>query len=358
MNIKEEVFFLCGRGNYPLGKEILEKLTELLGQLCDFYHTNFNKFPEGELDNRIPEFAKILGKIVVYFQSITSAELAAETIDTCWACKHQYGASKIIAVISFMYNRRQDPKMEIGPEDEPGKKAKPDEIQRLRMYISKLAWSGVTDLIVVTPHSGAMAEYAKEFGINFYEIDPSSLFVEKIYTFVPEEEIDLVTVYSPDLGSIKRAVKLAKILNCPIIFNIKNRLIYNETSIATIEEEELKKLTNELRQKYNFPEIHYVTSERVEGKIVVMIEDEVASGGTANSTAQLIRKNKAKNILFFATHAVFTWGWRNKLFQDNPFSKIIITNSIHRDYEKKTGGGIVDVSIASPIASTLFKLLK
>ena len=116
-------------------------------------------------------------------------------------------------------------------------------------------------------------------------------------------------------------------------------------------------MTEELCRKYNYAEIFYATSELVANKIIIMVEDEVASGGTANSTGRLLKSNGAKSIFFFATHSVFTWGWKNKFLQENPFTKIIMADSIHRDYENRTGGLIVDVSLASPIASTLFKLL-
>lgn len=353
----EDVNFYSGKGNYQLAIESLEKLTELVGQSCKLSHINFNRFPEGELDNRFASHQKIMGKTNVFFQSITSLDLSMETLDLTWAASHQYGSKRTIGVFSFMWNRRQDSLMEIGSDDEPWKKAKPDEIQRLRQYISLLAYCGIKDMVVATPHSSTMAKYCKEFRVNFHEIDPSPLFVEKVLTFVPDEELHLVNVYSPDLGSVGRAVKMAKLLKCPVLFNLKNRLIYNETCIVSADEKEINKLTEELRKKYDYLEIFYATSELVSNKIIIMIEDEVASGGTANSTGQLLKSKNAKSIFIFVTHSVFTWGWKNKFLQENPFTKIIMTNSIHRDYEKRTGGLIVDVSLASPIASTLFKLL-
>jgi len=352
-----DIFFLCGNGNHPLGSETLKKLGELLGKSCKFNHINFNKFPEGELDNRIPNHANIKGKTVVLFQSMHSSDLMLEALDLTWALHNQYGAARIIGVFPFVWNRRQDPKMEIDPNDLSGKKAKQDEIQRLKMLVDDFAHRGLTDMIVATPHSKSMQEYCKEYGINFYEINTSPLFDEAIKTFVPEEDLDLVKVYTPDLGSMPRAIALAKILNCSVLFNLKNRIIYNETSIKDSNPEELEGILKNLREKYDFPEIYYCATELVKGKIIVMIEDEVASGSTANNTGQLLRKMEAKSIFLLATHAVLTWGWRNKLFYENPFTKIIMTNSIQRDYEKRTGGHIVDISIAPAIATKMFKLL-
>ncbi|MDP1760232.1 MAG: phosphoribosyltransferase family protein [Candidatus Woesebacteria bacterium] len=354
---KEEIMFLSGSGNYRFGFKVLQKLNELSGQnVFSFDHINYNEFPEGELDNRIPSYGKIKNKTIVLFQSMHTQELVTETLDLLWAIKHQYQAKNIICIFPFMWNRRQDPKMEID-KNELERIPKPDEFQRLRMIISMLQHCGMDDLIVATPHSKTMFETCKEFNVIMHEIDPSELFVERIRTFVPESELGLIRSYAPDRGSIIRAVKIAKMLNCPIFFNLKNRMIYNETSIVTTEGINLKEKEEELRVKYSFPEIHYVTSELVKDKIMLIVEDEIASGGTANSTAKLLRKNGAKDIFLLATHPVLTMGWKNKLFNENPFTRIIATDSIPRHYKKRTGGLIVDVSITQQVASSLFQIL-
>ena len=173
-----EIVFLCGNGNHPLSAKVLEGLKEFFGQSCKFDHINFNKFYEGELDNRIPNYLKINGKTVVLFQTMSSQELVDEMMDLIWACKKQYGAKKLILISSFVWYRRQDPEMEESLDNLFGKKAKPDEIQRLRMLMDNLSHNGVDELITVTPHSITMSEACKEFGIIFHEIDPSSLFVD------------------------------------------------------------------------------------------------------------------------------------------------------------------------------------
>jgi phosphoribosylpyrophosphate synthetase len=356
----ENTVFLCGNGNHPLFAQVLRKLGEFFGQSCKFDHIYFNKYPEGELDNRIPKYEKIKGKTIVLFQSFKSMEfleLLCETLDLLWALKHQYGAKRIIVIFSFLCNRRQDPLMETDPNN-IWKTPKPDEFQRLRMTISFLSHCGVDEIVVPTPHSGEMKKACKEYNIIFHEIDLSHLFAEAIKTFVSEDDLSLVNIYAPDLGSIPRAVNLAKILTCPVLFNLKNRIIYNQTSIKEEKEEELKEIMENLIEQYNFSKIHYVTKELVTGKIMAIVEDEIASGGTANDTGQMLKRLNSKYNLLFATHPLFTWGWRNKLFFKNPFEKIAITDSIERPYEKRTGGQLVDISIAPIIASTLFRILR
>ena len=111
------------------------------------------------------------------------------------------------------------------------------------------------------------------------------------------------------------------------------------------------------KETFDFEEIYYATHDLVAGMIIIMMEDEVATGGTANDTGLLLRKYLVKDLYFLATHPVLTLGWRNKLLKHNPFTKIVFTNTIPRTYEKQTGGEVLDLSIAPQFGSVLFKIL-
>ncbi|HLP86613.1 MAG TPA: phosphoribosyltransferase family protein, partial [Candidatus Paceibacterota bacterium] len=265
----------------------------------------------------------------------------------------------IIAVLPFLWNRRQDPIMTEDDKEKWSRKiAKPDEIQRLRKIIHLLSVCGVNELLVATPHSNKMAKYCEDYDIKFHEIDPSMQFANTIQTYIPSENMSIARIYAPDAGSIPRAVNIARILRCPVIFNLKNREYNRETSIVKDKEEILENLSKEFREYYHFEELYHITPELVTDKIMIMIEDEVASGGTANETARMLQKCEVKSIFLLATHAVLTLGWRNKLFYLNPFKKIIMTNTITRGYDKRTGGSIFDITLAPQFASYLFKILK
>jgi len=354
----DEVFFLSGQGNHEFGTKILVELSELFGQRCQFDHLAINKYSDGEFDNRIVNYEKIKGKTIIFYQSMSSQELVDEALDLIWACKHQYGASYIIGVFPFLWNRRQDPMMKEDEKERWSKKiVKKDEIQRLKKTIHLLSVCGINEMMVATPHSNAMKNACDEHGIKFHEIDPSALFATTVQTFVSSEEQSLIKIYAPDAGSIPRAVNLAKIIHCSVLFNLKNRAINNKTSIVKEEASEMERLVNEFRTYYNYDNIEYITPELVKQKIIIMIEDEVASGETANNTGQMLQKFNVKSIFLFATHPVLTFGWRNKLFYCDPFKKIIMTDTIKRGFDKRTGGKIFDISLAPLFGSSLFKIL-
>ena len=358
-NIKENVVFLSGQGNHQLGSEILKELTELFGTTCSFNHINFNTWPDGELDDRIARYQDIQGKIVVFYQCITDLLRWQEITDLIWAAKYQYKAKHIIGMFPFLWNRRQDP---ISTEEDRDvlsmkKPLKPDEVRRLEKTIHILKVCGVDEMLVVAPHSNAMERYCNKYEIKFHEIDPSVQFQAKILTFVPEDQYNLISIYSPDIGSIQRAIRLAKLLQCPVLFNEKNRPVYNKVEIVQSDIKERTILENELRQHYGYKKLHYVTQELVTERIIVMNDDEISSGSTANGTADALLKFKPLMILFFGSHPVLTPGWKSTLFRNNPFTKVGMTNSIHRGYEKRTGGLVTDISVAPIVASKLFRVL-
>ncbi len=356
----EKIVFLSGNGNHQLGSEILKELSELLGENCEFDHINYNDWPDGEPDDRIVKYEKIKGKTVVFYQSIYSQELQTEAFDLIWAIKHQYGAKYVIAIFPFFWNRRQDPISNENEKEGPWSKKilKPDEIKRLERSIHLFSVCGVNEMMVATPHSNAMSKLCKKYNIVFHEINPASLFATKINTFVRLEDRNKLRTYAPDIGSMERAIEMGRIFNCPVLFNQKNRAINSEISIVQKEENEIKELILELKKFYKFEDIHHMTHELVQDNIMIMVEDEIASGTTANDTGRLLQGTKAKSIILVATHTVLTPGWRNKLFNKNPFEKIIVTNTIYRGYEKRTGGLIIDISVASLFADSLFQILK
>lgn len=343
--IKQNVLFFSGNGNHALGKKILRDLSEYIGTDLNFSHINFAKFSDIEPDNKIPQYELIAGKIIVLYQSMSNAELMEEFLELAWAMKHQYQAKKIIAAIPFLRFRRQDHAEKQG------------EINRLQMIIDRLKHAGVDQLIVTTPHSEKMAENCQIFGIDFHTADMSESFAQAIKTILPNEKKNIL-VYAPDEGSIPRAVGLAKILNLQVIFTLKRRGLNNATEIIAQDQEKINAIISKAQKELNFSLIDYASAESIKDSTILMVEDETASGETANGTGLRLKHLGAEMIIFAATHAVCTFGWQRKLFYQNPFDKIFIADSIERGYENRTGGLMHDISVSSVMASELYKVLR
>lgn len=79
-----------------------------------------------------------------------------------------------------------------------------------------------------------------------------------------------------------RAINLAKLLNCKVIFSIKERGLNNEISFVQADFEEISLLQENLAKKYEFSidNLEYAFKENIDNKIIAMVEDEVSSGSS------------------------------------------------------------------------------
>lgn len=343
--MKSEILFYSGNGNHPLGAQIIQQLGEYMGTELEFSHINFDRFPDGESDTKIPKFSNVKGKMVVFYQSIENEALFLETLNLVRALRKQYDAYSVILVAPFMVYRRQD------------HKEKEEEISMLEAAMDFLKHAGVYEMIVVTPHSPNMIKFGNSAGIKMYEVDPSKKFAVTLGPYLSTiAEKDKIIAYSPDEGAISRTAALAREINCPVIFSLKNRGLNNEVEFK----KEDQKYIDAVIAKFSSQSpsgIYYADQGHIEGHNIIMVDDEVTTGGTASKFGWRLKKMKAEKIIFLASHPVLCRGWRRKLIDESPFDKILMGDTIRRPYEKRTGGKIHDVGFANLIAEMLYKVL-
>lgn len=92
----------------------------------------------------------------------------------------------------------------------------------------------------------------------------------------------------------------------------------------------------------------------VKGKNVILIDDMLDTGGTANVAAQTAINNGALSVYFFATHGLLSGDAAEKL-NNGPMTKILITDSIDHE-EHKLGAKIEVISIASLLADAITRI--
>lgn len=334
--------FFCGRGNKALGQEVLKILSELLGQPLRFNFIDFGSWRDGCPNDRIIDFKEIAGKNIIFFDSLISKTAMFDFLSLVYAFKHQYGAKSVTVINPFILVRRDD------------HEEKNDEIQYLKQYLNFLSVSGATELISCVPHSDYMGKTAENFGIKFR---PAYMdFSRTLKTIVPKQE--KIIIYSPDRGSIPRAIAHAKkIPGALVLFDLKFRQTNNQTEIITPESKVIEDIRQKATAEFNFDInlIKYISEVDVTDANVIMIDDELSSGGTANSTAKKLKKLGAKAIYFAFTHAVCVNGWKLTTFWDEPFTKVLAGDTIIRDDTNRTGGKIIDCSTAEVIAAAAYE---
>ncbi|MDD3711496.1 MAG: ribose-phosphate pyrophosphokinase-like domain-containing protein [Patescibacteria group bacterium] len=342
--IQGDFMFFCGRNNRPLGDSVWSYLGEYLGSRISPDFIDFGEWRDSCPNNKIPKFSAVKGKSVVLFDSIVSEKAMMEFITLVMAFKKQYLAHRVIAVLPFLLTRRCD-------HEEPEYNY---EINYLGFYLELLKFAGVDDLIVCTPHSEAMGKKCEDLGIRFH---PAYMdFSRAIKTIIPKEE--KIVFYSPDQGSISRAVFHAKHFSGSLVlFNLKERKLNNQTEIVSADKEKVSSIVTNCQQEFDYKGIDYFSEEEILGAHVVIIEDEMSSGGTANQTAKKLKSAGAKAIYFAFTHPVCVNGWKYTLFDQEPFARVLAGNTIIRDQSNRTWGKVLDVSTAETIASILYKVL-
>ncbi|MDD5032218.1 MAG: ribose-phosphate diphosphokinase [Patescibacteria group bacterium] len=350
MIIQDNFVVLGGTGNHELDKCILAIVNDLGRTRLSFLHLNMDDFPDDEDDFRITHPERIAGKHVILFQSVhndSRQNLERQFLTLAWAAKYQYGAKSIIAVVPFMSYRRQD-----HPE-------KTDEIHRNLWFVHNMQANGVDELILCDIHSDVTLENCEKIGIKVYNVDPSPAFASilKPRVGLSRAKGRQFFVYSPDRGSIRRAASLAKELGVPVMVSLKNRL--HDCSVAAEEDPEklaaIKRELAELQERFGVP--ISLAGEDLNDASICIREDELSTGGTAVMTGKALKQAGAGEIFFCATHPVCTKGWKRKIVDDNPFTAILLGDTIPRPYRKETGGEVSTVSMARVIANQLFVIM-
>lgn len=332
-----------GTGNHDLDRHTIEVVNDLGFENLDFMNLNIDVFPDGEQDFRIDQFHDLRDKQLILMQSSYNDDLLIQFLQLAWAAKFQYGVRSITAVVSFLRYRRQD-----HPEI-------PEEINRNRWVAQMMAACGVDRIILCDVHSEETIKNMEEVHIEVHNVSSAPAFAAKLraYVEVARSQGQKFFVYSPDKGSIARAISLARELQVELIVTLKKRL---HTGEAAIDDDPGK--LEELIAQYHYP-LELASREKVAGSIVVIKDDEINTGGTCRLTGWHVRdKLGAAQVICCLTHPVCAPGWKRKFFDNNPFDNIFFGNTIPRNYEKSTGGAITTVHMSQVLGNELFRVMQ
>jgi ribose-phosphate pyrophosphokinase len=134
-------------------------------------------------------------------------------------------------------------------------------------------------------------------------------------------------VVSPDLGNAKSATAFSRLLNLPVAAGSKKRISDDKVIIDSIVGD-------------------------VTGKDVIIIDDEIANGGTIVEILQHIRSRGVGRIFVACTHGLFTGKAIERLRQQTDVEEIVTTNTVPIPEEKRLPNMTV-LSLAPLIAETI-----
>ncbi len=296
----------AGSVNPPLAQGIVEELGIELGNV------KLEKFANGEIYARYIE--SVRGADVFLVQSVCAGsgydvnDALMELLIMADAAKRA-SARSVCAVISHYGYARQE------------RKAAPREPITARLVADLISSAGVDRVIAIDLHQDAIQGF---FDMPVNHMTAMPLFVEyyKSMGFDPEK----LCVVSPDVGRAKAAKKFQTLLDSDIAIMHKDRPRHNQSEITAL--------------------IGDVT-----GKICVINDDMIDTGGTLCAAADTLLARGAEKVYVCATHGLFSGPAYERIEASN-IEEVVVTDAVPVPPERQNGK-IKVLSIAPLVAKTI-----
>jgi len=298
-----------GSANLDLSQEVSSILNIPLSS------SKITRFANSEVKVTIEEKVKESTCFVIQSTSNPTDTHLMELLFFADALKRN-GAKKIIAIIPYFGYARQN------REHLPGESVSVNVVIRLLEYV------GFNAIFAVTLHDEATEGI---FSVPFKNINGFLVLNKKISSYLSNHfKNETVIIVSPDQGGVERAQIFAD-----SFFHQKN------VEIAVVE------------KKRNLETIHQSKAlnlfGNVKGKIAIIVDDIITSGGTLVNAADLCLRKGAKKVIAAVIHPDFSPNAQEKI-KKSPIEKIFVTNTIQI---KEKIEKIEVVSCASLIADVI-----
>ena len=274
VKIYGELALIAGSGNPELAREVSEALKEPLHDVSIRVFPNENIF--------IQLLQTVRAKDVFIIQPTCTPvnynvmELLI-TIDTVWRAS----AGRVTAVVPFFSYARSD------------KKDMPRVPITAKLIADMIAAAGADRFMTVDLHAGQIQGF---FDIPVDELSALPLLSE----YFVRKQIPDLTVVSADLGFAKKARNIAETLRVPVAFVEKRREGRKSESLTVIGD--------------------------VKDRNVLIVDDEVTTGGTIADDARILRETGAKKLYACFAHPTFSAGAVERLAGAD-FEEIVCTNT-------------------------------
>ncbi len=161
---------------------------------------------------------------------------------------------------------------------------------------------------------------------GFFDIPVDNLSAVPVFVSHIDEKFkkDKICVVSPDVGGVVRARHLAKRIGADLAIIDKRREKAGESEVMNV-------------------------IGKVKGKVCIMVDDIVDSGGTLCNAAGALKDMGAKEVHAYVVHGVLS-GKAVERVTNSPLKNLVITDSIKATAAMKAAHNIEQVTIAPLIA--------
>lgn len=165
-----------------------------------------------------------------------------------------------------------------------------------RLVADLLVTAGASRILTMTLHAPQVH--------GFFRVPVDHLNALNIFSahFRDRDPTNTVVV-SPDLGNAKSAAHLARLLNLPVAAGSKRRIDDEHVVIDRIVGD-------------------------VDGKRVIVLDDEIANGGTTIELLRLLREHYVGSIAVACTHGLFTSSAIERLAAQPDVDEVVTTNTV------------------------------
>ena len=282
-----ELKIFAGTSHPGLGKKICKYLDITPGKAEIFKFSNDNTFV------RILENIREKDVFIIQPASTPVNDNLMELLIFIDAAKRA-SAGRISAVIPYFPYGRTD------------KKDQPRVPITARLVADLITVSGADRILTLDLHAGQIQGF---FNIPVDELTASSILATKLQSVMSDKDNSVVV--ATDLGGAKIAREVATILNTSIAIVDKARNDNSETVKS-----------------------HNLIGD-VAGRDAFIVDDEIGTGGTIESTVEVLKSNFVKNIYCATTHGVFSGNAIEKLSKLD-IHKYFVTDSLPQNYSQHT----------------------
>ena len=302
-----ELKIIIGRSNESLGQAIANYIgiepTKLL----------LTNFSDGEI--RVQILENIRGKDVFIVESTQPpAENIMEVLLLIDAAKRA-SARRVTAVIPYFGYARQE------------RKDRPRVPISAKLVANLLVAAGADRILTVDLHSPAIQGF---FDVPTDHLTADGIFRDFLLSRMNDElKRGEVVFVSPDIGGVKRIEPLAKELGAPIAVVYKRRDAPNVSSVM------------------------FLVGE-VDGKVAIIRDDIIDTGGTICSAAKILKENGAKAVFSLVTHPLLSGPAVERLAQST-LDMLAVTDTLplKNSARENLGERITVVSIAPLLAEAI-----
>ncbi len=264
-----------GNANVALAERICAFLKIELGR------SKVSTFSDGEVQVEILESVRGTDTFVVQPTCPPVNHNLMELLIMTDALKRA-SAHRITVVIPYYGYARQD------------RKVVPRTSISARLVADLITTAGASRVLAVDLHAGQIQ--------GFFAIPVDHLLALPIQLDYLKDIKGDITIVSPDAGGVERARELAKRLNA---------------SLAIIDKR---------REKANVSKVMHIIGD-VKGKVAIILDDMIDTGGTLVQAAEAIMENGAASVYACCAHPVLS-GQAVERIRKSPLKELIVTNTI------------------------------